>query len=141
MKKSCLGRMTKGCFGFLAIISSDVCLDRAGRGLPGRRRRAVRAELRDRRYHRRLRPGVAPAGGGMVCAPHHLPPDSGTLNRDIEESRLVSPSRLSSSSKSDFSSCEISYMDLISDPPASGMRPASSWPPGGGNRKPPGPCR
>ena len=28
---------------------SDVCLDRAGRGLPGRRRRTVRAELRDRR--------------------------------------------------------------------------------------------
>ena len=54
---------------------SDVRVDRARRGLPGRRRRAVRAELRDRRPHRRLRPGVAPAGGGTVCAPHHLPPD------------------------------------------------------------------
>ena len=96
MKKSCLGRMTKGCFGFLAIISSDVCLDRAGRGLPGRRRRAVRAELRDRRYHRRLRPGVAPAGGGMVCAPHHLPPDSGTLRwtNDREPAGIDQPALL-----------------------------------------------
>ena len=33
-----------------------------------RRRRAVRAELHHRRPHRGLRPGVAPAGGGMVCA-------------------------------------------------------------------------
>ena len=45
------------------------------RRLPGRRRRPVCSELRDRRHHRRLRPGVAPAGGGMVCAPHYLPPD------------------------------------------------------------------
>ena len=56
---------------------SDVRLDRAGRRLPGRRRRAVRAELHHRRPHRGLRPGVAPAGGGMVCAPHHLSPDRG----------------------------------------------------------------
>lgn len=53
---------------------SDVRLDRAGR-----RRRAVRAELHHRRAHRGLRPGVAPAGGGVVCAPHHLPPDRGIL--------------------------------------------------------------
>ena len=58
---------------------SDVRVDRAGQWLPGRRRRAVRAELRDRRPHRGLRPGVAPAGGGMVCAPHHLPPDCGII--------------------------------------------------------------
>ena len=38
-------------------------------------------------------------GGGVVCAPHHLPPDRGILNRNNEESRLVSPSRLSSLSK------------------------------------------
>ena len=56
---------------------SDVRLDRAGRQLPGRRRRAVRAELHHRRTHRGFRPGVAPAGGGVVCAPHHLPPDCG----------------------------------------------------------------
>ena len=54
---------------------SDVRLDRAGRRLPGRRRRVVRAELHHRRPHRGLRPGVAPAGGGVVCAPHYLPPD------------------------------------------------------------------
>ena len=35
----------------------------------GAARRPVCSELRDRRHHRRLRPGVAPAGGGMVCAP------------------------------------------------------------------------
>ena len=58
-------------------IPSDVRLDRAGRRLPGRRCRAVRAELHHRRPHRGLRPGVAPAGGGVVCAPHHLPPDRG----------------------------------------------------------------
>ena len=56
---------------------SDVPLDRAGRRLPGRRCRAVRAELHHRRPHRGLRPGMAPAGGGVVCAPHHLPPDRG----------------------------------------------------------------
>lgn len=52
---------------------SDVRLDRAGRRLSGRRRRAVRAELRHRRSHRGLRPGLAAAGGCLVCAPHHLP--------------------------------------------------------------------
>lgn len=29
----------------------------------------------------------------------------------------------------------------ISGPPASGSLPASSWPPAGGSRRPPGPCR
>ena len=56
---------------------SDVRVDRAGRRIPGRRRCAIRAELRNRRPHRWLCPGVASAGGGMVRAPHHLPPDRG----------------------------------------------------------------
>lgn len=52
---------------------SDVRLDRAGRRLPGRRRRAVRTELCHWWSHRGLYPGLAAAGGRLVCAPHHLP--------------------------------------------------------------------
>ena len=75
---------------------SDVRLDRAGRRLPGRRRRAVRAELHHRRPHRGLRPGVAPAGGGVVCAPHHLPPDRGILRwtNDREPAGIDQPALL-----------------------------------------------
>ena len=67
-----------------------------GRGLPGRRRCPVCSELRDRRHHRRLRPGVAPAGGGMVCAPHHLPPDRGILRwtNDREPAGIDQPALL-----------------------------------------------
>ena len=47
-------------------------------------------------HHRRLRPGVAPAGGGMVCAPHHLPPDRGILRwtNDREPAGIDQPALL-----------------------------------------------
>ena len=56
----------------------------------------VCSELRDRRHHRRLRPGVAPAGGGMVCALHHLPPDRGILRwtNDREPAGIDQPALL-----------------------------------------------
>ena len=43
-------------------------LDHAGRRLPGRWDRPVRAELHSGRDHRRFCSGLAVAGGGVVCA-------------------------------------------------------------------------
>ena len=47
-------------------------------------------------WYVRLRPGVAPAGGGMVCAPHHLPPDRGILRwtNDREPAGIDQPALL-----------------------------------------------
>ena len=54
-------------------------LDHTGRRLSGRRDRPVRAELRLCRPYRRLRPCLAAAGGGMVCAADAVPPADGGL--------------------------------------------------------------
>lgn len=43
-------------------------LDHTGRRLPGRRYRAVRAELHSGRDHRRFCSGLAADRGGVVCA-------------------------------------------------------------------------
>ena len=115
---------------------SDVRLDRAGR-----RRRAVRAELHHRRPHRGLRTGVAPAGGGMVCAPYHLPPDRGILNRNNDRGKPAGQSQPAFLIIPILHHGKSPALTSISGLPASGSLPASSWPPAGGSRRPPGPCR
>ena len=65
--------------GFCGVVPVSYTHLRAGWRLPGRRRRAVHTELHHWWSHRGLCSGVAPAGGGMVCAPHHLPTDRGAL--------------------------------------------------------------
>ena len=54
-------------------------LDHTGRRLSGRRDRPVPSELRLCRPYRRLRPCLAAAGGGMVCAADAVPPADGGL--------------------------------------------------------------
>ena len=48
-------------------------LDHTGRRLSGRRDRPVPSELRLCRPYRRLRPCLAAAGGGVVCAADGVP--------------------------------------------------------------------
>ena len=50
-------------------------LDHTGRRLSGRRDRPVPSELRLCRPYRRLRPCLAAAGGGVVCAADCVPAD------------------------------------------------------------------
>ena len=54
-------------------------LDHTGRRLSGRRDRPVPSELRLCRPYRRLRPCLAAAGGGVVCAADAVPPADGGL--------------------------------------------------------------
>lgn len=54
-------------------------LDHTGRRLSGRRDRPVPSVLRLCRPYRRLRPCLAAAGGGMVCAADAVPPADGGL--------------------------------------------------------------
>ncbi len=54
-------------------------LDHTGRRLSGRRDRPVPSELRLCRPYRRLRPCLAAAGGGVVCAADAVPPADGRL--------------------------------------------------------------
>ena len=54
-------------------------LDHTGRRLSGRRDRPVPSELRLCRPYRRLRPFLAAAGGGVVCAADAVPPADGGL--------------------------------------------------------------
>ena len=55
---------------------SDVPQDRTGRRLPGNGDRPVCPELHSGRLHRRLRAGLAAAGGGLVCAADGVEIDS-----------------------------------------------------------------
>jgi len=50
-------------------------LDHTGRRLPGRRYRAVRAELYSGRDHRRFRAGLVADRGCVVCAADHISAD------------------------------------------------------------------
>ena len=60
-------------------VASAAALDHTGRRLSGRRDRPVPSELRLCRPYRRLRPCLAAAGGGVVCAADAVPPADGGL--------------------------------------------------------------